>query len=47
LHIFYLIDFRNRLIVMLEWFWLYVAFDRGARLITGERAGDQPSIAKP
>jgi NADH dehydrogenase len=47
LHIFYLIDFRNRLIVMLEWFWLYVAFDRGARLITGERASDQPTPAKP
>jgi NADH dehydrogenase len=36
-HIFYLIGFRNRLIVMLQWAWLYFFFDRGARLITGER----------
>ncbi len=33
-HIFYLIGFRNRLIVMLEWAWAYLSFQRGARLIT-------------
>ena len=34
IHIYFLIGFRNRLIVMIHWAWLYVTFDRGARLIT-------------
>jgi NADH dehydrogenase len=34
-HITYLIRFRNRVYVMLGWFWSYVFYDRGARLITG------------
>lgn len=32
-HIFYLIGFRNRLIVLLQWAWAYVTFQRGARII--------------
>ena len=35
-HIFYLIGFRNRFIVMFEWAWAYVSYQRGARLITGD-----------
>jgi NADH:ubiquinone reductase (H+-translocating) len=35
LHIFYLVGFRNRFIVMFEWAWAYVTYQRGARLITG------------
>ena len=35
IHIFFLIGFRNRVIVLLEWAWSYVTFQRGARLITG------------
>lgn len=35
LHIFFLIGFRNRVRVMLEWIWQYVTFRRGIRLITG------------
>ena len=34
-HIFFLIGFRNRVIVMFEWAWSYVTFQRGARVITG------------
>ncbi|MCZ4344061.1 NAD(P)/FAD-dependent oxidoreductase [Sphingomonadaceae bacterium G21617-S1] len=34
-HIYFLIGFRNRLIVCANWAWNYVTFDRGARLITG------------
>jgi NADH dehydrogenase len=34
-HIYFLIGYRNRLIVMLNWAWSYVTFQRGARLITG------------
>ncbi|MCF8470682.1 MAG: NAD(P)/FAD-dependent oxidoreductase [Parvibaculum sp.] len=34
-HIFFLIGFRNRLMVMLHWMWAYLTFHRGVRLITG------------
>lgn len=34
LHLFFLIGFRNRLIVMLLWFWNYTTLQPGARLIT-------------
>ena len=33
-HILFLIGFRNRLVVLFQWAWSYVTFDRGARLIT-------------
>ena len=32
-HIFYLISFRNRLIVLLQWSWSYFTYRRGAQLI--------------
>jgi NADH dehydrogenase len=35
-HIVFLIGFRNRLIVLFEWAWVYLTHQRGARLITGE-----------
>lgn len=35
-HILYLIGFRNRLLVMGQWAWAYLRWERGARLITGE-----------
>jgi NADH dehydrogenase len=35
IHIYFLIGFRNRLTVALDWFWSYLTFQRGARLITG------------
>jgi NADH dehydrogenase len=35
-HIFFLIGFRNRVMVLLEWAWSYITYSRGARLITGE-----------
>jgi NADH:ubiquinone reductase (H+-translocating) len=34
-HIYFLIGFRNRLAVLLDWIWAYLTFQRGARLITG------------
>jgi NADH dehydrogenase len=37
LHIFWLIGFRNRLVVMGEWAWSYVTLQRRVRLITGEK----------
>ncbi len=34
IHIFYLIGFRNRIKVFVEWMWYYFSFKRGVRLIT-------------
>jgi len=34
-HIFFLIGFRNRILVMIQWAWSYFTYERGARLITG------------
>ncbi len=36
IHIFFLIGFRNRVIVMIQWAWSYLTYERSARLITGE-----------
>jgi NADH dehydrogenase len=41
-HIFFLIGFRNRFLVMFQWAWAYVTFERGARLITGGAPGSVP-----
>ena len=35
-HILTLIGFRNRFFVMSEWAWVYLRYERGARLITGD-----------
>lgn len=35
IHIFFLIGFRNRFIVLFEWAWAYATWHRSARLITG------------
>jgi NADH dehydrogenase len=35
IHIFFLIGFRNRVLVLFQWAYSYVTFRRGARLITG------------
>ena len=35
-HILNLIGFRNRLVVMVQWAWAYITYQRGIRLITGE-----------
>jgi NADH dehydrogenase len=36
-HIYFLVNMRNRVIVMTQWLWSYLVFERGARLITGLR----------
>jgi NADH dehydrogenase len=35
-HIYYLVGFRNRALVVLQWAWSYFRFRRGARLIVGK-----------
>jgi NADH dehydrogenase len=42
LHIFWLIGFRNRFVVMTEWAWAYFTHQRRVRLITGESAAESP-----
>jgi NADH dehydrogenase len=55
-HIWYLIGFKNRLAVMLDWAWYYLRYKRGARLIvpTGwqpahapREAGRSPASSRP
>jgi NADH dehydrogenase len=35
LHVMFLVGFRNRFIVIFQWAWSFITYDRGARLITG------------
>ena len=35
-HIYFLIGFRNRMAVAIDWLWSYLTYQRGARLITGQ-----------
>lgn len=45
-HIYYLIEFDNKLIVMLQWGWNYFTRNRGARLITGEGSLLQAEVSE-
>jgi NADH dehydrogenase len=36
-HLWFLVGFRNRIIVFLDWAWAYITYDRDARLITERR----------
>ena len=43
-HVFFLIGFRNRLVVLLNWAWAYWSYQRGARIILGDdREGEKPA----
>jgi NADH:ubiquinone reductase (H+-translocating) len=49
-HIFFLIGFRNRVLVLFQWAWSYFTYQRGARLITGSTdlpgwTGSAPVVA--
>lgn len=44
-HILFLIGFRNRLLVFIQWAWSYFTYERGARLITGRT--DLPGWTPP
>jgi len=37
IHLMYLVGFQNRIVVLLQWFYSYATFNRGARLITGNK----------
>lgn len=41
IHVLYLVSFRNRMAVLLQWAWAYVTFNKGARLITRNFQAEQ------
>jgi NADH dehydrogenase len=47
IHILFLIDFRRKLVVFVEWTWLYFTGGRGARLITGDERTLKPIQPPP
>jgi NADH dehydrogenase len=44
-HIMYLVGFRNRLSVLLQWAYSYFTYQRGVRLITHAETGDRGRLA--
>jgi NADH dehydrogenase len=46
-HIYFLIGFRNRLAIILDWAWNYFTFQRGARLITASPAREWTTWPRP
>jgi NADH dehydrogenase len=40
-HIIFLVGFRNRVLVLVQWAWAYLTFDKGARLITRNFQSEQ------
>jgi NADH dehydrogenase len=47
IHIFFLIGFRNRFVVVFSWAWAYLTYQRGARLITGRPSPLPPAAPRP
>jgi NADH dehydrogenase len=43
-HIAYLVGFRNRVNVLVNWLWAWITYSKGARLITGPEASATRSI---
>ncbi len=44
-HIWFLIGFRNRIIVMVDWAWAYFTYQRGARVVAEPPRGSDPPVA--
>ena len=44
-HLFFLIGFRNRFFVLIEWAWAYITYNHGARLITN--TGESEEAERP
>jgi hypothetical protein len=42
-----LVQFQSRLLVFIQWGFLYLTFSRGARLITGNEVSDSPPVEDP
>jgi NADH dehydrogenase len=46
IHLIYIVEFQSRIIVFIQWGFLYLSFSRTARLITGELNSDHPPPRK-
>jgi NADH dehydrogenase len=47
IHLLFLVEFENRLLVLVQWAWNYFTRNRSARLITGEADGEQSDVSRP
>jgi NADH dehydrogenase len=47
IHLLYIVEFSNRLLVLLQWAWSYLTRNRSARLITGEERARGPRRGPP
>ena len=47
IHIMHLVQFQSRILVFVQWGFLYLTFSRGARLITGNEVSDCPGAEDP
>jgi NADH dehydrogenase len=45
IHLMKIVNFRNRVLVLMQWAWSYFTYDRSARLITGEPPNDDDLAA--
>jgi NADH dehydrogenase len=46
-HVFFLIGFRSRLVVLMNWGWAYFTYQRHARVVFGSPSHDMPLQAQP
>ncbi|KAB7768645.1 NAD(P)/FAD-dependent oxidoreductase [Xanthomonas sp. LMG 12461] len=46
-HVFFLIGFRNRVVVLLNWAWAYWSYQRAARIILGDPPAAEDTRAQP
>jgi NADH:ubiquinone reductase (H+-translocating) len=42
IHLLYIVEFQSRILVMIQWGFLYLSFSRNARLITGDLSPNPP-----
>jgi NADH:quinone reductase (non-electrogenic) len=47
IHLMYIVEFQSRIVVFVQWAFLYLTFNRGARLITGTAATDAVARSEP
>jgi len=43
-HVYFLVGFRNRFIVLMDWAWSYMTFNRTARVVAGSEKFDSPKV---
>jgi NADH dehydrogenase len=49
IHLIFLVGFRNKISVLFQWFYSYITYKRGARIITnvmGRETGDASKAAR-